>query len=326
MKKSIPVFLLTMILIFSVSACGANQTGQAPPAAPTKAPLPTDPPEATEAATEAPVEAPTEAPPPTEVPTPTEEPALDPLPPEAQEIEFQAEDGQSHMGIYYPAAVNPAPVIVLMHWAPGDQGDWIEIAFWLQNRGLGGVVANPMGEPWLDPSWFPEMPEGQSFAIFSFTFRGCEGGCGPPDPEGWLLDAQAAMKTTQGLDGVDPQQIVAIGASIGADGASDGCYWLNMENENSCLGAFSLSPGSYLSVPYADAVDALGAEQPPKPDWCLFADEDVDSAQACQSASGDHYRMVEYAGAMHGMMLIDPNVEPNALLLILEFLGLSFEF
>ena len=170
---------------------------------------------------------------------------------------------------------------------------------------------------------FPEMLDGQSFAIFTFTFRGCEGGCSSFDPEGWLLDAQAAMKTAQGLDGVDPQRIVAMGASIGADGAPDGCFWLNTESENSCLGALWLSPGRYLTVPYADAVDALGAEQPPKPDWCLFADQDTDSAQACQSASGGHYRMVQYDGSQHGMMLIGPDIEPNALLLILEFLALS---
>jgi hypothetical protein len=71
-------------------------------------------------------------------------------------------------------------------------------------------------------------------------------------------------------------------------------------------------------------VNALGAEQPPKPDWCLFAVEDVAAAQACQSASGDHYRTVEYAGMLHGMDLIAPNVEPNTLLLILEFLGAIF--
>jgi hypothetical protein len=210
-----------------------------------------------------------------------------------------------------------------MHWAPGDQGDWVEIAYWLQNRGLGGQTPNPGNVPWLDPSWFPETLEGQSFAIFTFTVRGCEGGCSSFDPDGWLLDAQAAMKAAQGLDGVDPQQMVAMGASIGADGAPDGCFWLNTESENSCLGALSLSPGSYLTVPYADAVDTLGAEQPPKPDWCLFAVQDTESAQACQSASGDHYRMEQYGGSPHGMMLIGPDIEPNVLLLILEFLTLS---
>jgi len=251
---------------------------------------------------------------------------LEPLPPAPQEFEFQAADGQALRGTYYPAAVNPAPLVVLMHWAPGDQSDWVEIAYWLQDRGLGGQSDNPGNVPWLDPSWFPKIPsewEEQSFAVFAFTFRGCEGGCSSFDPPGWLLDAQAAMETARALEGVDPQRIVAAGASIGADGAPDGCYLLNQQYENSCLGAFSFSPGNYLTVPYADAVDEMEAAQPPKPDWCLFAEEDTAAAEACQSAAGDHYRMVQYNGRFHGMRLIDPNVEPDALLLLLEFIELS---
>jgi hypothetical protein len=317
MKKRVSLLFLIAIFAFSMTACGSSSapTQDVPAEAPTSPPTEAPPPPTSEP--------PTEAPPPTEPPPPTEEPVLEPLPPEPQEIEFQAEDGQALSGTYYPAAVIPAPTIVLMHWAVGDQGDWVEIAYWLQNRGLGGQSPNPENVPWLDPSWFPEMLEGQSFAVFTFSFRGCEGRCDPFDPEGWLLDAQAAMKTAQGLDGVDPQRIVALGASIGSDGAPDGCFWLNTESENSCLGALSLSPGGYLTVPYADAVDALGAEQPPKPGWCLFAEEDERAVQACQSASGDHYRMVQYDGRWHGMDLIRSDVEPNTLSLILEFLTLS---
>ena len=62
---------------------------------------------------------------------------------------------------------------------------------------------------------------------------------------------------------------------------------------------------------------------PPKPVWCFFAADDTDSAQACQSASGDHYRMVEWTGGgWHGMELVDPARDPNALLLILDWLAL----
>jgi hypothetical protein len=200
-----------------------------------------------------------------------------------------------------------------MHWAPGDENDWGAIAAWLQNRGL--EIA-PGGQPWLDPSWFPPMLEGQSFAVFSFTFRGCEGGCGSRDFEGWLLDAKAAAQTAKELDGVNPEQIAHIGASIGADGVADTCG-------EGCLGAFSFSPGSYLTVPYDEAVTALdGAD---KPAWCLAAEGDPGSAPACQSASGDHYRMEMYPGTGHGMELIKPEMEPDTLELVLEFLQLVFE-
>jgi len=267
---------------------------------------------------------PTETPvPPTETPTP--EPELEPLPAEPQEIQFEAEDGQALNGLYYPAAVNPAPTIVLMHWAPGDQHDWVEIAYWLQNRALGGQTADPPA-PWLDPSWFPAMFEDQSFAVFTFTFRGCKGGCSSFARDLWLLDAQAAMETAAALEGVDPGRMLTIGASIGSDGAPDGCYLHNEVYPHQCLGALSLSPGGYLTVPYADAVASLEGEEPPKPVWCFYATGDGASALACQSAEGDHYQTFEYEGRMHGMDLIDPNVEPDVLQLILDFVQMVYGF
>jgi hypothetical protein len=248
------------------------------------------------------------------------------LPAVPQSIEFTATDGQVLSGTYYPAAQNPAPIIVLMHWAPGDQTHWTEVAYWLQNRGLSGSAPNPDDQPWLDASWFPEMPSDRSFAVFTFTFRGCEGGCSGFDREGWLLDAQAAMETAVQLEGVDPTQMAAIGASIGSDGAPDGCHLFNQAHDDGsqCLGAFSLSPGSYLTLDYAETVSALGMEDPPKPAWCLFADGDKSAANSCNAASGDHYRMVGYTGSQHGMELIAPGVEPNVLGLMLDFLEQIF--
>ncbi len=256
-------------------------------------------------------------------PAGTESPSAQALPPKPQDVEFQADDGQKLQGRYYPAGASPAPLVVLMHWAPGDQNEWNAIAPWLQNRGPS--EARSGGNPWLDASWFPPMAEGQSFGVFTFTFRNCEGGCKSFTREAWLSDARAAMRKARQLEGIDPNRIVAIGASIGADGAADGCGWLNSQFPGSCLGALSLSPGDYLTIPYKDAVSALGAEQPPKPAWCLYAEGDGESVQACEAASGDNYRAIKYAGNNHGMMLIQPDVEPGALKLILDFLKLTLE-
>ena len=253
----------------------------------------------------------------------TESPATQALPPEPQDVKFQAEDGQNLQGRYYPAATISAPLVVLMHWAPGDQNEWNAIAPWLQNRGHTG--GSNGGNPWLDASWFPPMLEGQSFGVFTFTFRNCEGGCKSFTRDAWLLDAQAAMRKASQLEGIDPNRINAIGASIGADGAIDGCGWLNSQSPGSCLGALSLSPGDYLTVPYKDAVNTLGGEQPPKPAWCLYAEGDNESARACTAAAGNNYRAIKYAGNNHGMMLIQPGVDPGALELILDFLKLTLE-
>jgi hypothetical protein len=211
-----------------------------------------------------------------------------------------------------------------MHWAPGDETDWSVIAAWLQNRGLAGAN-DPGGEAWLDSSWFPPMPEGRTYGVLTFTFSGCEGGCSDFMPETWLAEAKAAFKAAIALDGVDPNRMVAIGASIGADGAADSCMLHNQEHPNQCLGALSLSPGSYLTLDYATTVDTLNAEDPPKPAWCIYTPGDGDSAATCQAASGDAYQTFEYEGTLHGMAMIGPDVvpEPGVLEQILAFLDLT---
>ena len=313
------VLLCAAAILIALAACAPTSvptpegavasptSASEPTAAPTEVPpteLPTEPPP-----TEVP---PTEAPP-TDTPAPT---SLPPLPAEPQRIEFETQDGQLLVGTYYPAAINPADTVVLMHWAPGDQRAWVEIAKWLQNRGEAGASEGQAESPWLDPSWFPAVPDGLSFAVFTFDFRGCVGGCSEFAPDGWLLDAMAAMETVKALPGVDPSRLVAIGASIGSDGAVDACG-------EGCMGALSLSPGSYLTVPYADAVAALGDEEPAKPAWCLAAEGDQDSAEACRSASGDHYWANIYPGAGHGMQLVRPETDPDTLVVILDFLALA---
>ena len=55
-------------------------------------------------------------------------PIAEPLSPEPQTVEFQTADGQVLHGFYYPPAIKPASLVVLMHWLPGDQHDWDEIA------------------------------------------------------------------------------------------------------------------------------------------------------------------------------------------------------
>lgn len=249
--------------------------------------------------------------------TTTPETALSPLPAEAQEIAFEAGDGHPLEGRYYPAATNPAPVVVLMHWYSGDQSEWIEIAHWLQNRGLGG---DGDGAPWRDSAWFPEITSAASVAVFTFTFRGCAGGCKSPDPAGWLLDARAAMEQAAALPGVDANRIVSIGASIGADGAVVGCSWLVAQPEGDCLGALSLSPGGYLIENYGEIVQTLGEATPPRQAWCFY-DESEESARVCTSPTGEHFHAQGWSGGhLHGLHLLNPDAEPNPLELMLEFL------
>lgn len=317
MKAKKP-FYLFIVLIFLFAACAvpapATETATEPAAEPATA---------TEAftATEVPSTATAAAP-----PRPLSNLSADP-----QRKEFQAEDGKNLVGYYYPSKYADAPIMILMHWAGGDLTDWCEIALWLQNR-RDENPANPercanagfglpagMSTPWLDSTWFPPMAPDVSIAVFAFDFRGygeSDGGSGNE-----TRDALAAFQTAAGFEGVDTTRMAALGASIGADGAPDGCLLYNQKTGSGCVGAFSLSPGNYLGMDFAAVVKDLA----PIPIWCLAAEGDAYSFSTCNSASGESYRPVIYIGTdLHGMMLITPDLEPQPMILIQDFLELVF--
>lgn len=246
----------------------------------------------------------------TETETPTLAPTLEPLPSDPQLIEFEAEDGEELTGTYFPAAANPAPLIVLMHWAQGDQSDWRSVALWLQNR-LAFEADYPL----------PEAPEGSSYAVFTFNFRGFGLGAGPSitiwDPDGWAKDVSAALETARGLPGVDMERYLTVGASIGADAAVLAC-------QDGCRGALSLSPGGFLNIPYTEAIDQSRIQSKQAIFWCLAAEGDQTSAQACESVSGEDFRKQIYTGEAHGMALFDGDQEPAIGQLILDFINAGF--
>ena len=274
------------------------------------------PPVPTATATETPE--PTATIPPTITFTPTLTPIviLDPSP---LEIEFTADDGQVLSGIYYPADSNPAPLMILMHWMRGDQEEWTEIALWLQNRSE-LVRTSDYNKSWKSSVWYPENTSGISIGVFTFTFRECTGGCQHYLPTEWLLDIRAAITTAAGLTGVDPSLIMTAGASIGGDGAINGCAWLNQSGLGKCRGAFALSPGSLLLVPFENAAYELLHNEPPIPVYCLYGLRDDASVETC-SAVPDA-KLVDYGYIdNHGFELLQPQKGPDPLLLLLEFIN-----
>lgn len=294
-----------LLIVPLLAACGS------PPAISTDAPQPQSPSLTQPQPTSVP---PTSTPAPTEIPAPSQ-------PADPQRIEFEAEDGVKLVGYYYPAAIEPAPVLVLMHWAGGMNCDWLGVNLiqWAQNRGLAeGADANPVCtgakiHVTFPLAEYPPLPTGQSFAVFAFDYRGygeSEGG-ESWNPSGYLNDSIAAMQTARNLPGADPEQIAAIGASIGADGAIDGCG-------EGCLGALSLSPGNYLGVNYADAVNKLGEEQ--KPAWCVASKTDKESFPVCDGAGGEFFEKFIFDQNGHGMSYFDSDFDPSAAEIILDFL------
>lgn len=276
-KKQLSILVLIFTLV--LAACGDGAPTEPAPAEDTPVSVEEEAPEV-ESESEP---APTEEPEPTAVP----ESAFEPLPPDGQRVEFTAEDGTALVGYYYPASAPDAPVVVLMHWARGDQTDWQKNGMidWLQNRAGGGGTQSPSKQSVI----YPPMPEGVSFAVFAFDFRGFGESSGSFNQAGGLMDAKAAYEIAKTLGGVDPNSIAGIGSSIGADGVVNGCA-------EGCLGALSLSPGGYLTVPYPDAVKAVDG----KPVTCVASEGDTTSAEACRAAVGAFYLSIIYPGDAHG--------------------------
>ena len=258
----------------------------------------------------------TPSPAPTFTPTNTPVVILDPGP---IQIDFLTDDGIWLTGNYYPADVNPAPLIVLMHWARGDQSEWDEIAAWLQERGLSDSKPD-YNHSWKSSVWFPELNLKNSIGVLTFNFRECEGECRAYLPTEWLLDVEAAMLAAANLQGVDRSQIMTAGASIGADGAIYGCSWLNQQDLGTCRGSFLLSPGSMLTIPFDSKAEELLNQDHPLPVYCLIGLRDDASVETCSDIQG--LTLVDYGYIEnHGFELIQPDIGENPLLLLQEFIG-----
>jgi len=241
------------------------------------------------------------------------------LPPEPTRIQFQAQDGRQLSGTYFPGSENPSPVIVLMHWARGDQSEWEPIASWLQGRGM--LVRQPdYNDSWKSSDWYPERSLDIPLGVFTFDFRNCQqDGCQAYKPAEWLLDAQAALKAAAQLQGVDPDRILTAGASIGGDAALDACTWFNQSGLGTCLGSFSLSPGSFLTESFPAQSAVLFSQVPDAPVYCLYGLRDDASVETCEGnpdVQNFSFGYVEH----HGMELLQPGRDPDPLLLLEDFI------
>lgn len=317
MRRStiIIIVLLLLILIISFSVVYSRGVVLFEQIESTLTLLTTATPLATATETDTPIPSATLLPTVTSTPTITPVVVLDPPP---VEINFSAEDGQLLSGIYYPADTNPAPLVVLVHWARGDQSEWTEIALWLQNRSQLAREPN-YNKSWRSSDWFPENTLGYSLGVFTFTLRDCEKECKDYLPGEWLLDIQAAMETALDLTGVDKSKIVTAGASIGADGAVYGCTSLNQSALGECRGSYVLSPGSLLTIPFEKPANELIYNNPPRPVYCLYGLRDDAAVETC-SAVPDA-RQVDYGYIEnHGFELLQPFQTPDPLLLLLELI------
>jgi hypothetical protein len=217
---------------------------------------------------------------------------------------FKAEDGRELVGYFYPSWKSNAPVVVLMHEYRNNQAGWQESAIipWMQNWG----TLDPSGEVYnYAGGRLPQMPSDLSFAVFTFDFRGhgeslplLESDDVSLYAEEFLMDAKAAYATARTMPGVDPNHVIGIGTSIGADAVVDACGEV-------CSGAFSISPGNWLNVDYGQAAQAMLAKN--KPVRCMYAYNDIPAPQTCWSLMPNQlYRIYIALGSKHGMTFFVP--------------------
>jgi len=208
-----------------------------------------------------------------------------------------------------------------MHQFEGNQAMWQEsqLIKWLQNWpvSFSQALSTPSAGGKL-----PIMPSDLSFAVFTFDFRG-HGESLPADiiPDGirahadkFLMDARAAYQIAGQMPNVDATKIMGLGASIGADAVVDTC-------SEGCVGAFSISPGSWLNVDYGQAVSNL--IEAGKPVRCMYAVNDGTSLTTCWSVSpSKRYKIFAYSGKKHGMdfVLLPRKMEIDFGTNLLEFL------
>jgi dienelactone hydrolase len=329
----VAVAALIVLLSLVLTGCGPTPTAEPAPQEPAaEEPPPTvppPPPTDVPPPTEIPA---TEPPPPTDVPEPTAVPTLEPLPPEPQVMQIESFDGTLLDAVYYPASVNPAPVVVLFHQYNYGQEQWKAIAPWLQNRGQvapqaalsGNPMASPVlqgAEPWFDSSWFPMIPENLNVAVVTVTLRGCTGGCmgSSASDDDWIKDGVATINHAAQLPGVDPAQAFPLGNSIGADITVDACLIISQMAGEMCKGAMPFSPGSYLGMAFQTVVPTL--TEMGTPVFC-YATKDDESAPTCNSIDEnlEGYQKLIPSGNFHGIYAVDPQVEPPWLQPMIDFL------
>lgn len=339
MKKII--LFICLLLVFVLVGCSSQTPTTEPPqstdeevAAPATEVSPTEPetqPTNTETLpTDAPDPTATDAPPTATSEPPTPEP-LPIFPAAPHRIEFQSDDGRMLVGTYYPASVNPAPIVILMHEGLAERSQMEPLALWLQNR-PDELPTGPTGQSAYD--WMPSFPaEIGSVAVFAFDLRGHGESEGPMPSDGqeidYSMDIRAAIAQAKTFEGVISEQVLSIGASMFADAALNGCITLDgtailpEQPGNGCVGVLSLSPFAFSGVPYDQAADAfLGTLSQPIV-WCLHSTDDY-QPETCAAIDGKERARAEiYPGGIHGVSLLQPGLDPDVGQVFVDFLLLS---
>lgn len=271
----------------------------------------------------------------TDYPAPAEDsssPVCEPLPAAPQAHAIFSDDGILLSGTFYPAANCNAPLVLLFHQYGSSSEQWLDLAGWLQNRSgeLSAVPRGLLASPAKQYSWFPVMPDGLSFNVFTLDFRGhgqSKSSGESFDGAGYIVDAQNALAFARALPLVDSGNIITIGTSIGADAAAAACLAIDgtavadFQVNQGCVGILSLSPGNYLGVNYIEMVTRLSETPFNVQVYCVASVEDNGSPDNCRADVPGNFLGIIYPDrGDHGIALFREDLDPNIGDLVLEFL------
>jgi pimeloyl-ACP methyl ester carboxylesterase len=205
--------------------------------------------------------------------------------PESVVIEGAA--GLSLRGVYFAAPASPAPGALLLHMYARSKADWLDFARSLQATGISALAIDLRG-------------------------HGETGG-----DEDWALAAQdvaLAYAWLAGQEGVSPDRLGIVGASIGANLAL-----VEAAGEPSVRAIALLSPGlDYFRV----RIDGLIEQYGDRPSLLVASEEDqysADTVRILAALAPGGAELVLYTNAGHGTAMFDR--EPDLAERLLEFLA-----
>jgi pimeloyl-ACP methyl ester carboxylesterase len=201
-----------------------------------------------------------------DLPTLTPQPTLAQLP-----MMIGAADGLVLQATFFGPAVRPAPGVLLVHDRGQTRVVWDDLASRLQAAG---------------------------YAVLTIDLRGYGETGGAIH---WSLavgDVGAALTQLAELPGINPAQLIVIGAGMGANLALNACA-----DQPGCAGAVLISPGlDYRGVTTVEAMARLGL----RPVLIVTSENDnnnpADSVTLDSLAAGPH-QLIIYPVAGHGMDL-----------------------
>jgi pimeloyl-ACP methyl ester carboxylesterase len=213
--------------------------------------------------------------------------------PEPTPVEIPAADGLALKGDFYAAgsAESPAPAVLLMHMYGSQRLAWGPI--------------------------LPALIEG-GYSVLNVDLRGFGETGGDEDWAAAEGDVQTWLDWLRAQDGIRPDAIATLGASVGSNLALVGCA-----NDEACVTAIALSPGLdfYNVQPETAVVEGLRRRSA----LLVTSQGDGDSAEAVKqmvaSARGE-ITAVFYNGSAHGTGLFSSaRLRGQVTTAILDWLG-----